>query len=584
MKFRRLQNYRKTGTAVLAIVFYLCSWISAAAQDRSASLLGYIVIPDITITAERLWGYAEAVEPGKYDKDYFTRKAGSLLGDPALDNIKKEMPIVFMLFQNTGQDDTGMNRLNRMEFAVVLPVKDKKRYVESLQKMNFFYETNDDRMIISNKKSALFFAQREMKFYRKLSREKYNCDFRGVAKIESFMSVYRASIEAGLKVLQGFNKLNNFSGKNSEDEAGLAMGKFFLYGMLELAFQSKDYQIDVLINREYIDFSGEFSAVPGSDLSRFFDGETQKENRSLALLPGRGQLTYAGYLDMKRLRELAENLLSLCIKRDPSLEKHLNRDFVNAYLDYTDLYLGEFAVTYGFSSSGRLEIDVAAATGSSDEEHLKANDRFMEVYNSVMKKYEGMTGFSGYSMQKNYRKSGDVDVHRFIMNIDLSKVSDAEKEMMQKMFGKEFAMEFAVSGGFIAASTSPENLDKIIANTGSVPAVTELLSRKAFGPGMDSYADMDLISFMERIIDLANEDKSVNDPSIDSFKKMIQNLDLQNRNILFSAKYSKGVSYRRSRVPARLVTDFIRNVKEQQKKESAGENTEDFESFDESED
>jgi len=581
MGFKRSGKKTKAGVLVLSVFFFFSLWGTVMAEERSASLLGYIVIPDISGTAERLHGYAEAVEPGKYSKDYFSSKLGSQVGDPSLENIKRNMPVVLMLFQNTGMDDSEGSSLNRMEYAVIIPVKDKTRYIESMQKMNMLYDTNDDRLIISNKKSSLFFAQREMKFYRKLSREKYSSDIRAAVNIDNLMAANRSSIETGLKMLQAINTLNQYSGGSSVDEAQLAIGKLFIYSLLELALQSKDYQLDVLFEKEYIDFSGEFSALPGSALSRYFDGETQAGNKCLALLPGRGQLTYAGYLDMARLRELVEDLLSLSLKREPSLENYLNRDLVNAYLDYTRLYTGEFAVTYGFNSSGRLEINAAAATGKSSKEHVEANEKFMALYEEVLKKYSGISAFSGYTMEKNYRKSGGADVYRYIMNMDLAKMPDSEKEMMLKMFGEKFIIEFAVSNGYLAASSIPENLDRIIASTVSTPAGTELISMKAFGAGMDSYIDMDIIGFIERIIELSSGDKTVNDPSIENFKKLLKNLNEGERNILLSAKYSKGVSYSRCRVSARMITEFINAVKEADKDDSAQVNSEDDESVEE---
>lgn len=555
-------------TIKILSVLVLCStlWTGVLAQERSSVLLGYIVIPDISATMDRLSEIGATVDPAVYNREYFRSKAGSLIGDPELSNIKKGMPVVLMLFQNTGLDNTEGRGINHIEYAAVVPAVDREKYVKSLQEKNIPFEVNDDRVIISDKNSSLFFAQREMKFYREISRQANSSDFRVMVKIDSFMSVYNSTIEATLGMLQAINSMNYYSGGNYAGDVQLAMGKFFIYGLLDLASQSKGYQLDVSFNNKEINFYSEYSAIPGSDLSRFFDGDPQVANKSLSLLPGKGQLTYAGYFDMKRFRDLVESLIAHAVKRDPSLENYVNRELIDAYMAYTNLYSGDFAVTYGFNASSRLEVNVAAATGSNSADHIQVNEKFMSIYSEVIKKYGGsMSGFTGYTLQKNYRKSNGIDVHRYVMNMDTSKMSDAEKEMMEKMLGKEFSMEFAVSNGYIAASTSPENLDRIISNTVDSPAGTDLLSMKAFGPGMGSYIDMDLIGFFEKIIEIGAGDKTEKNPSVERIEKMLKALDTVERNILFSTKYSKGVSYSRCRISTKMITDFIKVSKEQSK-------------------
>ena len=330
--------------------------------------------------------------------------------------------------------------------------------------MNLPCETNGDKIILSNKKSSLFFAQKEMKNYRKISTQMYSFDARVMVKIDSIMTEYNSGIEMMLKQLQALENSSLYTAQDKQTESLIAIGKIFIYAMLDLASQSKDYQFDMSLSETAIDFSSEYTAIPDSALSRFFDGEPQGLNKSLSLLPEKGQLTYAGYFDMKRFSELIDSLLSGVLKRDASLEKHINRDLINAYMDYSKLYLGEFAVAYGFNSNNTLQVNIAAATKSTSEEFEAANDRFMTLYNELLKKMDGgFSGMSSYTVQKNYRKSSGVNVNRYIMDMTNAKMSDAEKEMMQKMFGKEFIVEYAVSNGYIAASTDPANLDKIIA-------------------------------------------------------------------------------------------------------------------------
>lgn len=567
---------KKTIPALFVCILFLCSWTTVYAKERSAELLGYVIVPDIVQTIDRIGRIAAAIDPEKYNPDALKSQAGAILGDPEFDNIDRTLPVIIMLFQNT--TDGTMAGFNGIEYAAIIPVKDKMRYMEKLKTMDLPYETNGDKIILSSKKSSLFFAQKEMKNYRKLSSQIYRFDARMMVKIDSIMSVYNSGIEMMLKQMQALETMNLYSGQDKQAESFIAIGKIFMYAMLDLAYQSKEYQFDISFGEKAIDFSSEYSAIPDSALSRFFDGEVQTENGCISLLPGKGQITYAGYFDMKRFRDLTESLLSGVLKRDASLENHINRDFINAYLDYSKLYTGEFAVAYGFNSSNMLQINAAAATNSTSDEFEAVNSRFITLYNEMMKKTDsGLSGMPAYTTEKNYRKSSGIDVSRYIMNMNDEKMTDTEKEMMQKMFGKEFIVEYAISGGYIAVSNDPVNLDKIIANTIKAPEKTGLQSMEAFGKGMDSYIDFDMISFFESIIELSGDiSTGEKDTDTESLKNILKKVDKDDRNILISTKYSKGTAYSRSRISVKMITEIIKAFNDQKKDEAAAETTEEI--------
>lgn len=576
MKRTKSGLIKKTISALFVCILFTCTWTPVNAQERNAALLGYVIVPDIVQTIDRIGRIASEIDPEKYNPDALKAQAGTVLGDPEFNNIDRTLPVVIMLFQNTTDGTTA--GFNGIEYAAVIPVKDKMRYIEKLKSMNLPFETNGDKIILSNKKSSLFFAQKEMKNYRKLSSQMYRFDARMIVKIDSIMSTYNSGIEMMLKQMQALEAMNLYSGQDKQTESLIAIGKIFIYAMLDLAYQSKEYQFDVSLSETAIDFSSEYSAIPDSALSRFFDGEPQVENRCISLLPEKGQLTYAGYFDMKRLRELTESLLSGVIKRDASLEKHINRDFINAYLDYSKLYTGEFAVTYGFNSSNKLQVNAAAATNSTSEEFEAVNSRFMTIYNEMLKKMDsGLSGMPAYTMEKNYRKSSGIDVSRYVMNMNDAKMTEAEKEMMQKMFGKEFIVEYAISNGYIAASTDPANLDKIIANTITPPEKIRLQSMEAFGKGMDSYIDFDMISFLESIIEISGDiNTAEKDPDTEMIKNILKKVEKGERNILFSTKYSKGTAYSRSRISVKMITEVIKSFNNQKKDETDAESAEEI--------
>ncbi len=571
MKTESVNRLKKIFITAVSCIFLLGAGTAVNAQSKGSTLLGYIVIPDIGKTLEQIDKIASSIDPDRFKQGSIKMQAGMVLGDPALENIDRTKSSVIMFFHNPSNDKNAAKGLNDLAVAFLLPVKDKTRYKKVFDMMNLPNETNGDIVIISNKKTSMTCAQREMKLYRKISSQSASYDARLLVKIDSIMSVYNAEITMLMKQLQALN-LNNpeTDGQNEQQASLISLGKIVLYALLDLTSQTKDYQLDISFNEKTILFSSEHSTIPGSALSRFFDGSAPETNKCLMLIPEKDQLTYAGYFDMKRFRDLVDSLLAETVKRDPSMKNYISGTLLDAYRKYTELYLGEFALTYGFNSSSQLQMHLAASTDKSSGDFFEANDKFMAVYKEAMKKTgSGMTGLSDYTLEKNVRKSSGVDVHRYLIKMDNSKMKEEEKVMMKKMFGSEFSTEYAVSNGYIVASTNPKVLDRIISNTISGGSKVELLSMTAFGRGMDSYIDFDVISFFEKIYEQTVSMKAGGTkPEIDSTIKTLKKLSLEERTILSSSKYSKGSSFSRHQIPMKMITEIVKLVNEQKKKQT----------------
>ena len=121
---------KKTITVLFISILLPCTWTTVSAQERNAALLGYIIVPDIVQTMDRIGKIAAAIDPEKYNPGVIKAQAGTILGDPALDNIDRTLPVVIMLFKNTTQGTAGSS-LTDLEYAAIIPVKDKIRYLKT---------------------------------------------------------------------------------------------------------------------------------------------------------------------------------------------------------------------------------------------------------------------------------------------------------------------------------------------------------------------------------------------------------------------------------------------------------------------
>ncbi len=566
MKTELLSSVRKKYITPLICILFLLTGVNAYTDEKPGKLLGYIVIPDIVQTLDRMEKIAAAIDPAQFKPGALKGQAGALLGDPKFENIDRTKPMVMMIFQQTPADKAAVNSRENISYAVFFPAKDKARYKKIFDNMNMPGIIKDNMLIIGNKKPAIADAQKETGLYKKITAQKLKSDIRFQLKIDTVMSAYSKEINGFTKTIQSMQEQQSQDIEQTKKNAPfIAMGKLFAYGILDIAMQSKDYQFDISLNEKSLIFSSEHSAKQGTPLNSFYDGEAPGVNKCLSLLPGKGDLTYAGYFDMKRFKVFLDSIVSGAIKKDPAVKKDLDLTLIEEYKKFLDFYLGQFAVVYGFDKSSRLEIHLAASTDRSPEDHQLMNEKFIKIYNSAIEKMgNGTAGAATYTMEKNVRKSSGYDVHKYIFKMDYSKMSEQEKNLIQKMFGEEFSMEYAVANGYIVSSTSPQVLDKIITNTKTGGSALVLQSMKTFGPGMDSYMDFDVIGLVEKIAVLSQsmESKETN-PAIDDTLKMMKTLSPEDRIITASARYSKGISFNKYQISIKMITDMVKFVNEQ---------------------
>lgn len=569
MKKGLISAIGKKSLTLLALLIFLYTGAAADAKEKQGKLLGYVVIPDIVQTLGVMEKIAAVIDPARFQPGALKGQAGMILGDPKFENIDRTKPLVVMIFQQAPVNKSAGSGRENISFAVFIPAKDKARYKKIFDGMNMSTVVKNNILIVSNKMPALADAQKETDLYLKITSQKLKTDIRLLLKIDSVMSAYSKEISGFTGIQQS---LENQQSGNIEQQKQiapfLALGKLFVYGMMDMAAQSKDYQLDIALSEKNVIFSSEHSAKPGTPLSSFYDGNPPGVNRCISLLPEKGDLTYAGYFDMKRFKEFINSTIAGAVKRDPAISKDLDMKLIEEYKKMLDLYKGEFAFIYGFSKTSKFEMHIAASTERSGEEHLAMNESFIKIYNDAVKKMSGgAAGISTYTIEKNVRKSSGYDIHRYLFKMDYSVMSEKEKEIIQKMLGEEFSIEFAVANGYLVSSTNPKTLDKIITNTKTGGATMELQSMKVFGPGMDSYIDFDVIGFIEKIALLSKSSgNKENNPVIDDTLKMMKKLTPEERVITASAKYSKGTSYNRYQLSVKMITDIVKFGMEQKAK------------------
>ena len=568
MKTGIVSSIRKMRIVVLICIFFSSAGVMAYSEEKAGTLIGYMAIPDIVQTLNQIDKIAGAIDPSQFKPGAIKGQLGMLIGDPKFENIDRKNPLVIMVFYKPSVAQIPETGKDNFSYAVFIPAKDKARYQKVFESLNMMCAVKNDLLIVSNKKPPLASAQGEMDLYRKISVQKSKSDIRLLVKIDRVMTLFDKEIGMFVNQMQ---TMQNAEYDNPEQkkqmESFMSLGKLFMYGLLDMAAQSKDYQLDITLNEKMVLFSSEHSTIPGSALNRFYDGKAPEVNRCLALLPERGDLTYAGYFDMQRFKALIDSFIAGAVKRDPSIEKSIDKTLVEEYKNFLDYYLGQFALVYGFDKDIKFQMHLAANTDKSDSELLAMNEKFISIYNEAIKKLGPETaGLSTYVIKKNVRKSSGFDVHRYIFKMDYSKMMEEEKKSFHKMFGEEFSVEYAVSNGYVVASTNPKMLDKIIINTNSGGTTIELVAMKAFGPGMDSYIDFDIISFFEKIAAMDNSIKGNQQNSgLDETMKILKKINPEDRVIVASTKYSGGTSFNKYQVSMKMITDIAKFASEQMK-------------------
>lgn len=566
MKLRLSASTRKISAVLITGLLLLISGQSAYTNQKGGTLLGYAVFPDITKTLETLETVAAKIDPNQFRPGALKGQIGMMLNDPTLANIDRTKPLMVNVYYQPEAGNEAVKGVQSISYAAYIPAKNAANYKKVFDGMQMLSAVKGGVLVVSNKKPALDMALNGIDLYRKTSADRVKTDIRMLVKIDSIVSIFDKEISALVSQMQTLDlKQSGATGQQNQNDSIVALGKVFMYGILDMASQSKDYMLDISVNERALLFSSEHSAKPGTPLYNFFDGTPPDKNRCLPVLTAKGDMTYAGYFDMKRLNTLIDIIVTGAIKREPALKEKIDMALVNEYRNFIGYYLGEFAFVYGFDENLRLRMDVAATTNRSPESFITMNEKFFAVYGETLKKLSaGQGNLPEYKLEKNVRKSGGFDVHRYVLKMDYSAMSDTEKASMQKIFGGDFTTEYAVANGFIVMSSDPKTLDKMITNTATGGGVKEIQAMKSFIAGMDSYCDFDIAGFVKKIALMAGTvDGKEKDPEMQKTIDMLDKMSPEDRTLVMSSKYSKGTSFNRYQVSVKMLTDMAKYFKEQ---------------------
>jgi len=557
MKKKPAGLLHKASIAFFTFIMLLSSEIIFPAEKKSATLLGYAVIPDIVQTIDVLEKIAGAVDPVQFQPGSIKNQLGAVLNDPDFQNLDRAKPLVVMIFHKPSNGQAG-GPGSDIYYSVFLPAKDRARYKKVLEYGNMLCEINRGNLIVSSNKSALDMARGQTFFYNKIAAQKSACNLRVLVKIDSVMKVYSREINELMKQMQDFQN-QQFENPGQREQSG-NMLKIYMHGIYELFVQSKDYQLDITLDKNKILFSSEHSTKAGTALNLFFNADVPGKNRCITLLPERSDFSYAGYFDIARCRNLIDSIVVSAVKRDPSLKQSIDMNIIDGYKKILGMYDGEIAFVYGFDNSGRLRADFAAATKSSAGEHLAVNEKFIEIYNQAMKKpQQTVRNLPACTLQKNIRKTSGYDVHQYSFNTESISMSEDDKDLFRTMVGDEFKIEYTVCNGYVVASTDPQALDRIIKNTATGGNSKDLQAMITLGPGYDSYADFDIIGLLAKISEIENRmSGATSGAGMQSLEQELKKLDYRDRIITYSSKYRKGASYSNYHVPVKIITEAIR--------------------------
>ena len=344
MKTGLLSSIQRKYITPFICIMILFTGVTSYAQQKPGKLLGYVIIPDIVQTLGMMEKIAAVVDPVRFKPGALKGQMGAMLGDPKFENIDRTKPMVLMIFQQSPVNKAAGSSRENISFAVFFPAKDKARYKKVFDGMSMSSIVKNNMLIVSNKMPAVTDALKETDLYVKITAQKLKNDIRLLLKIDNVMSIYSKEIAGLTTILQSMEDQQSQDIEQKKQMAQfIALGKLFVYGMMDMADQSKDYQLDISLSEKNILFSSEHSAKPGTPLGSFYDGTAPGVNKCLALLPEKGDLTYAGYFDMKRFKDFLSSTVTGALKRDSSLSKDLDMNLIEEYKKFLDLYTGEFA-------------------------------------------------------------------------------------------------------------------------------------------------------------------------------------------------------------------------------------------------
>ena len=569
--------------ALAAICISLLMNIETGAQKKPARpLFGYVVIPKVEKTITVLETILRSVNEQNFPPNSLKMQIGMNLGDPELANLDKTKPVVGMLFkpsqeQKPNQQVLSDGRRSDVTIAIFVPPVDKNKYLKAFSTMKVRTAFREGVLIIAPTDDALQAAETNFGLYQELAKNPPAADFRVFADIQTILSAYENQIAGLIANMESSMRNRNPEKKNipqeqkTQQDIQMKFGLLYLSTAVELAKQLKNYQFDIDLSSDSVQFTTALAAKEETPLFNYYSMEWDGKLSLYGILPETDFFTLAAYYDFVRFGALIKKLIDTAGKKNPSFKETVTDELVSLYLQAFGYFAGEMAFSFGISAENRLSVKMLAKL-KDPEKYFEYLEKWISSFQKS-KAYADMKKMSGLSV--SYKKKARIvqtfPVSSLSVKLNYEKIgSEQEAALMKQLLGETITFELASVKGVLIASSSMKDFNTLIEKAKSDSGGRKLEAITRFGNTMSTCADFDIYTYITKIFSLAasqSPETQTNDLKnlLGFAEALTSKLAGPERTVLYADRCEKGTSHARYYVPLKGLGEIGKYVSEKKK-------------------
>ena len=461
---------------------------------KSREVLGYLALPGLNRVLKEVSAIASSFAPGQATPEKMKAHLGAMLGDPTLENLELEKPLMLLLVKSKQAGAPPSP-------ALVIPVKKKEAYEQTLTGMGMKSQFEGGLLLVALADPEVLGATAPLtESYREIAGAGIPRTARLQLQLGVLMTTLRPMIEQGISQwIQMFQSMAAVANGSTADQAKSTASILLLEakGLLALLEQCDATQVDLDLAGQTIGIDNVVSAKQGTALHDFLTQSSRSPSPLTVLTEAERFLAGAFRCDPKSMGVLLKQLVDEAAKGP---EGAALAESAAMFLEFGNWWggLAAFGIGPGKEVGFTVDYDMEVLDETKFLAAIEKGMGMLSPGGALSQLYSGMGLELSAKLQKAAREHAGVPVHRWNMSLEAKdpKSPLAANLGILKAFMKD--MEIAVVKGHGLMSGDPARLDAMIeqAKSGVVKEMA-FKARKTVGAGRQGYFDYDLIGLLK---------------------------------------------------------------------------------------
>ncbi|MCA9412841.1 MAG: hypothetical protein KC944_16625 [Candidatus Omnitrophica bacterium] len=486
-------------TSLIAITLILSSWahcVSAQAPDTPASMddaFAAIVIGDFKGLVDGVSGIVNQVMPGM--GAMIPAQVGGFFGDPQLSGFEEGDGVVGIIFP--GDLTVAFAEVNEDQHEAYIQ-KCSESGLQAASVGSVLVLSDDPVGIETGKKIA-------NEVVENLLTENPNPSLHALVHVPKIMKTYRKEIDGFIEGLPQMMEQGMAASATKEDMAE-GMGKFLeaeVYFVYNLASQLDIFEVELSPGQDGISLEVSFMPAENTNFQTLLaESKGGDVSKMVSMVPADGAIRAEAGYDVAALQDYTKKEIDKILTQVdwPQEEKDELKSLADPYLKvYGSGFVASMLGDEGGDTfmTGYYLCDVENPD-EAVEFFKEMNSQFDAM--GLTNLYDSMGIEMTFEFKENVKEHQGIPIHQLAMNMDLSKMENADKEGMADLMKafSNFTYDVCIVDGYLAYTVGGSSIETLIdlIKKGGDPSIPPLASKKHFGEGGSYYGDLSLEGYL----------------------------------------------------------------------------------------